>query len=517
MKICVLAPKEAYLEQAGVRIRYQRIAPYLEAAGHTLEIKVIDEIRGSGDLDHDVYLFSKVYDARSFIVARQLSREGKLVGVDLFDDYFSQIADSRFVRHREWLRTMAQWSDYVLCSTPRMKSVAAGYMPLTPIHILNDPCEIQEPEVIASVAEANLRRTFESGCINVAWFGNGDNPHFSVGLKDVHAFGLVLRELGRTGLQVRLKLLTNRRALTADGLEALARLPVAWSVEEWSLSGERALLRDSLVAFIPVNGQDFSIAKSLNRAVSALSSGTQVLSVGYPLYEPLHGFVYRDVADLLSDVQSRRLRVRRETLPALADRFAEWADPRAEAERYSAFFVGLAKRGRLAATREGDPSGSLLGVVHGIRSGSDVHQLAQRHRHFSIGTAFSGEAPNYDVRVSGGVSGKPVFLDLEDRTLSGLRPDLHDSLVPAVSRTGRPVKRLDVAALFPGPASALARAMTHRSSRLAAFSIYQHSMAAQFEILRAVFPGIDLLLSEAEPPYGAGVGRTMSPTPVAGA
>jgi len=318
MKLCVIAPKEGYLEQAGVRIRYRRLADHLPAYGHSLELRVIDDLRGAEDLDADAYLFSKVYDARSYVVARQLRLSGKPMGVDLFDDYFSQTGDSRFTPQRRWLRAMAHWSSFVLCSTPRMKAVAGSYMPGLPAHILNDPYLRLELDRIGDTVRRNFERTLERGEIEVAWFGNGDNPHFPVGLRDVHAFGAVLARLGGTGLKVRLRLLTNLRALTADGLEALARLPVPWVMDEWSLAGEEELLRESLVAFIPVNAQPFSIAKSLNRAVSALSIGTQVLSAGYPLYEPLGEFVYRDPAALLEDFHRGTLRLREETLPRSA-------------------------------------------------------------------------------------------------------------------------------------------------------------------------------------------------------
>jgi hypothetical protein len=104
MKICVIAPKEGYLAQAGVRIRYQRIAGRLETAGHELQIRIIDDLQSVEAFDCDIYLFSKCHDARSQIVARELCRIGKVIGVDLFDDYFSQSRDSRFVRQREWLK-----------------------------------------------------------------------------------------------------------------------------------------------------------------------------------------------------------------------------------------------------------------------------------------------------------------------------------------------------------------------------------------------------------------------------
>ena len=525
MKFCVIAPKETYLVQAGVRIRYQRIAEHLAAAGHSLAIEVIDDLRSAAELQHDVYLFSKVYDARSYVIARQLSRAGKLMGVDLFDDYFSQGADSRFTAQRRWLRTMAGWCGYVLCSTPRMKSVAREFMPGVPVHILNDPYDQIDFDRIADEVDRKLQRTLEQRRIDVAWFGNGDNPHFSVGLKDVQAFGTVLGRLAHGGFQVRLRLLTNRRAMGADGLEALGRLSVPWTLDEWSLAGEQDLLRQSLVAFIPVNAQAFSIAKSLNRAVSALSSATQVLSAGYPLYAPLHEFIYRDPADLLAGIEGRQLRMRRETMPALGERFAEWADPAGEAQRLLDFFSAILNAEpafEAAATADADPAldEMRLGIVHGARSGSDVHQLAQRHGYLSIGSPYAHESLHYDVRLASATEESPFAVEMEERTLGRLREDLRPLLQQGPPRKGRVVWLLALADVFPAQAGVLARAVASRKSRLASYATYSAAMAAMFELVEAMYPGIQLLLSESEAPHGvdfvgAGSRRTPAATEVA--
>jgi hypothetical protein len=518
MKLCVIAPKETYLVQAGVRIRYQRIAEHLAALGHSLAIEVIDELRSAADLQHDVYLFSKVYDARSYVIARQLSRAGKLMGVDLFDDYFSQGADSRFTAQRRWLRTMGTWCGYVLCSTPRMKAVARDFMPGVPVHILNDPYDQIDYDHIADELDRKLDATLAQQRIDVAWFGNGDNPHFSVGLKDVQAFGMVLTRLAQGGLKVRLRMLTNRRAMGADGLEALGRLSVPWTLDEWSLAGEQDLLRGSLVAFIPVNAQAFSAAKSLNRAVSALSSATQVLSAGYPLYEPLADFLYRRPADLLADIRSRQLRMRRETMPALAARFAEWADPAGEAQRLAAFLAAIleaepAYEAAAAASADAASDEMGMGIVHGARSGADVHQLAQRHGYLSIGSPYAHESLHYDVRLWAGTDECPFAVEMEERALSRLREDLRPLLQQGPPRKGRAIWLLPLAEAFPAQAEVLARAVASRKSRLGGYATYAAAMAAMFELVEAMYPGIQLLLSESEAPHGAAIGAVRAHAP----
>jgi hypothetical protein len=168
--------------------------------------------------------------------------------------------------------------------------------------------------------------------------------------------------------------------------------------------------------------------------------------------------------------------------------------------------IEAAKRKGYAA-RPANAEPSMVGVIHGMRSGSDVHQLAQRHRHLSIASPFSSDSPNNDVRVVGGLNRVPVGFELEERTLNGLRTDLKDMLVPAVSRNGRQVRLLAIEHIFPTAAAVLARAMANRKSRLAGFAVYEGAMAAEFDVLGSMFPGIQLLLSEADAPYGVGVGR----------
>ncbi len=242
MKICVIAPTQEYLNLAGVRIRYLRIEEHLRAQGHQLSIEVIETFRALSHFKHDVYLFSKCYDARSVLIARLLSKTGKLVGIDFFDDYFSQKNNSNFVCHREWARTMAEFVDFFLCSTLRMQEVISAYMPDIPSHILNDPFDNIDLDKIAATSERNLERTLSTGQLEVAWFGVGDNPHFAVGLRDLFAFRSDLHDLGRSGFTVKLSILTNRRALTAEGLEMIRRLPVSYSLDEWSVDKEAALL-----------------------------------------------------------------------------------------------------------------------------------------------------------------------------------------------------------------------------------------------------------------------------------
>ncbi len=389
MKICVIAPSEQYLAAAGVRIRYQRIAKHLATLGHELRIAVVDTLNKASALTDDVYLISKCYDARALVVARLLADNGKIIGADFFDDYFSQAGDSRFVRQREWVRDLAGFLDFFLCSTPRMREVIAGYLGDRAGHIMNDPFNSFDIDATRARLETNLDNALTRRRIDVLWFGVGDNPHFSVGLDDLSGYGHVLGDLAEGRLDVRLSILTNARALRVDGLERLRRLPVPYRVEEWTEEKETDHLARSLVAFLPVNAQPFSAAKSLNRAVSALTSGVQVLSPGYPLYAPLGRFVYDDAGRLRQDLEAGALALRGETLPGLMDLFTTWGDPQREADKLATFLETVRTAKRPVAPPQ---TPTVVGVVNGKRGAVEAHKYAQRTGHLSIASPSASTA-----------------------------------------------------------------------------------------------------------------------------
>ena len=151
----------------------------------------------------------------------------------------------------------------------------------------------------------------------------------------------------------------------------LRRLAVPYSVEEWSEERERLLLSRALVSFLPVNAQNFSVVKSLNRAVSALCAGCQVLSSGYPLYESLAPFVYRDPDRLLEIFAGARCRYARNCscidAPVSRGRIPSWRRDLCDSWMCSAKSSSAPGRGS---------SAPLSAVIHG-RHGA-IHKFAGR-------------------------------------------------------------------------------------------------------------------------------------------
>lgn len=394
MKIQVFVRSAEWLHTAGTRIRYRRLQQELSRLGCTLAIDPISGIREGLKLNAEVYLFSKCHDGGTLMLADMLREAGAIVGFDLFDDYVSG-GGSATAAQRVFQRALCGKADFLLCSTVRMAEVARTFDPSVPVHVLNDPFEFYDAERLPGLLEAKAEAVRSSGRMDLVWFGVGNNPIYPVGLSDLVAFWEALKPLQAAEFDLRLKVLTNPDALNAEGLCRLRNLPIRVEIEEWSSAGEKAALDDAFMAYLPVNYQNFSIAKSLNRAVTALTHGAQVLNAGYPLYEALDPFIYRDARLLLNDLNVGSLRVRRGVVQALRDRLFVLADPAEEASRFLKFLCGIPSGSSLVPVEKR----SLRAIVHGAVSTPAIHGLCRALGWLSLGSPITRQPLPYHAQI----------------------------------------------------------------------------------------------------------------------
>ncbi|QUT04355.1 hypothetical protein KFK14_14920 [Sphingobium phenoxybenzoativorans] len=413
MKICVLIPSEDYRAQAGARIRYSRISAPLIESGHSIILQDISQFDPE-TADHDTFIISKCHDAQSLICAHILSARGKVVGVDLFDDYFSHFSDGRFTRFRLWLTALIETVDFVMCSTPAMAGIARRYSPNVPIHVMNDPADNIRPNDIGRIVDAKLTEARKTRTLKLAWFGVGDNPHFQVGLSDLAAHGRILGGLQDSGWTVSLTILTNRRAMTPDGLAQLRRISVPFSIEEWSEMREQALLDESLICFLPVNAQNFSIVKSLNRAVSALTSGCQVLSNGYPLYAQLNPLIYDGLTSLLDDLDQGELRLGTASIDQYISLMHSLASRSNEAAKLMDFLKNRQKAPPMPAGKQ------TIAVLHGVATSGAAHDMAKKVDGLSIASPFCTARLAFDAVFRYSQKGEITLL-VADKALHRLK------------------------------------------------------------------------------------------------
>jgi hypothetical protein len=401
MKLCVLVPSEAYRSYAGARIRYHRIAAELQGHGVELALVNIDQFDPK-TADCDGIIISKCHDARPLVAAAEFTRRGKLVGVDLFDDYFSQSSDSRLTRYRNWLRQLLPLCDFALCSTRAMAEVVGQHRRTLPTHIMNDPAPSDSFTAASTTAEQKVAVARDERHIRVCWFGVGDNPYFRVGLADLAAFASFLPALSRTGFDVSLKVVTNERALSADGLAILRWLPIKTEVEEWSEEAEEDALQDAFVAFLPVSAQPFSVGKSLNRAVTALSMGCQVLSVGYPLYAALDPLIYRDPSILIDDLARGVMRFSAGSASKYQRVLGTCASAKVEATKLARFLESLAPQSSIDARP--------LCVIHGHSTRVEAHNFVRRVDGLSVASPYCSAPFDFDVVFRAAGSGHRMLV-----------------------------------------------------------------------------------------------------------
>ena len=415
MRVSILVPSDEYRNYAGARIRYGRLQPPLAQLGVNLQLEDVANFMPD-QAGCDVLLISKCHDARSLIAAAGVSKRKKLVGVDLFDDYFSQFADARLFGFRNWLNQLLPICNFALCSTEAMAKVTAMYRRDLPVHVLNDPAEPVAD--LSAILEAKLACALDERKIHLCWFGIGDNPYFKVGLSDLAAHGGILQSLQRSGMDIELNVLTNARALDSQGLALINRLPFRASIQEWSEDRERDHLSKAFACFLPVSAQAFSVAKSLNRAITALSAGCQAISVGYPLYEPLDSFIYRDPASFLSDLTRRQMRHSAQTAGKFASVLQGLASPAGEARAFVNFLEGLASP-TVGSSRN-------VVLVHGHEANGAAHRLVHSIHGYSAASPYCITELEFDV-IFRGQWGQPVML-VSQKVAGRVRPEVRTRL-----------------------------------------------------------------------------------------
>jgi hypothetical protein len=296
-----------------------------------------------------------------------------------------------------------------------MAEVVARYRPDIPVHTMNDPAARQEFDRLPELVRQKTETARSSRLVRAAWFGVGDNPYFPVGLADLATYRDHLAELGAEDFHVELTVLTNRRALSAEGLALIGQLPVSTRVAEWTQAAEDQLLRDAMVAFLPVNAGSFSIAKSLNRAVTALTSGTQILSVGYPLYAALEPLVYRDARELARDIARGAMRFSDQSMREYGRLVERLASTETEAGRLAAFLDHLSPRSK----RQERP----LSLIHGQSTRIEAHRLIREVKGLSVASPYCSAALDFDVVFRG--AGASLKMLVSKAAAQRLLPSAH--------------------------------------------------------------------------------------------
>jgi hypothetical protein len=443
-RICVLVASDDAFRQARARSRYLPLAAEFSKNGAELEIRPIGSIGHVRELTHDVYIVSECYDTLPLLLAQHLRRSDKQIGVDLVEDHFSAVG-ATVDPLCGWLSSMVSGSDFLLCATQSLEAVAARYAPDLPTHVLGEeqlPCDSAK---LALALGDKLARFAQSRRLTVGWLAMASHPLIPVELAELGSFGEELARLDAPGVPVQLEILTQGR-VSADSLASLSRLGLPYEIHEWSEQRQDALLRKSLVCFLPVDAQASRTAHPERQAMAALLSGSQVLATGYPLPARLSPFVYRDGQQLRDDLLAAS--------PALNERNAAELAPLSRtapledaASELLAFLRTVTKN---ETTSRVATKGPVAAVLHGRNSPTSAHRHAQRLEALSVATPFAlTKKLNFNVRFVPRPSGTGMDVLISQSQRSLLTPEIRLRLVSAGKILETSYSRIGLEELLP--------------------------------------------------------------------
>jgi hypothetical protein len=490
IRICVLVSSDDSFRRARARSRYLPLCAELSKVGAELSIVPVDSIGHARELNHDVYIVSECYDTFPLILAQYLRRSDKQIGVDLVEDHFSE-EDATRDPLCGWLSSMVKASDFLLCATQSLKSVAERFAPGLPTHVLGEeqlPCDAAK---LALVLRDKLARFAHSRRLTVGWLAMPSKPLVPVELAELDSLGEELTRLGAPGVPVQLEILTQRR-VSAASLASLSRLGLPFEIHDWSEERQDAVLRKSLVSFLPVDAQASHSSLPERQAIAALLSGSQVLATGYPLPAPLSPFVYRDAQQLRDDLLAGSPAVSEQNAAEIAQ-LSRTAPLEDAASELLAFLRTVTRNETTSPVATRRP---VAAVLHGRNSPTSAHKYAQRLEALSVATPFAlAKKLNFNVRFVPRPSGAGMDVLISQSQRSFLRPEIRSRLVSAGKILETSYNRIGLEELLPD-AVLDGAAMAAIDDPTACAAAYGPVATLVERALKALVPGIECFHSD---------------------
>ncbi len=229
--------------------------------------------------------------------------------------------------------------------------------------------------------------------------------------------------------------------------------------------------------------------KSLNRAITALTAGTQVLSVGYPLYAPLAPFVYRDPRQLLRDLDNAKLALRPETTPNLVAHLKSLADIHHESNSLAEFLTAATS----SAAKPRTPG--ISAVIHGKESTGNIHKFAQRMGALSVASPLCHANLNYDIRFEFAPEGQGYDVLISNKKVDSISAALRPKLISHGNILTTQYKKLQTDTAFPA-LRLHGRALATLNSPASLTAAYPLIMRNIIEIMHQIIPGVTCFHAE---------------------
>lgn len=244
-------------------------------------------------------VYSKTYDDASYQQAVKLRRAGIRIIFDLCDNHFYNPQNLSYWKEaRQRLTRMMELADALVVSSEALAEVVKRELATQcSIAVIGDPVETDLNNwpmanwrrwlAVRQAAWlcAKLRAGQEQGRTPLIWFGNHGSPYAEGGMLDLQRLGPLLEGLNRRS-PISLTVISNSRWKYQRYIRPW-RIPTHYLA--WHPATFLPLLREHVIAVIPISPNPFTWCKSNNRLALALNEGVAVVADPIPSYGDFAG------------------------------------------------------------------------------------------------------------------------------------------------------------------------------------------------------------------------------------
>lgn len=279
--------------KASIRLRLLQPLEYLKE--HGVGIELFDKRKGVEG--YDAIIISKSLQRATLNIARAAKASGTAVVFDLCDNIFEAKDGPKKQAKVERLREMLSIADVVIFATAALQErISARVSTMSGLQlVIPDMLEDLDraPRSMSLVERFNMRRLSKFHNANLralrcVWFGNCQGK--KSGLVHVHAAVREMELFSRTH-PVALTIIGDERARY---WEAARKWQIPHFYLPWTLNSFWSAMKMHDVAVVPVEQNEYTIGKTINRPATALRAGLGVIADAIPAYEELRPFIVLD-------------------------------------------------------------------------------------------------------------------------------------------------------------------------------------------------------------------------------
>lgn len=256
---------------------------------------LVDRYRRTAADSYDAIIFSKSFSRSAIAAARGAQAAGRAVIVDICDNMLEHADRHRNKAKRARITEQLSRASIVTVSTPVLGSQLGRAMPeiAGKLRVVPDMLEdltCSAPGWLDRIRLAKLRRFLDAApdALHCVWFGNSSGK--------ASGFAHLERAVGE------LERFAQHHPVTltviGDSLPRYLRAARNWKIPShymsWTLGGFHQALALHRVAVLPVERNDYTAGKTINRPATAIAAGLGVIADAIDSYEELRPFVVLD-------------------------------------------------------------------------------------------------------------------------------------------------------------------------------------------------------------------------------